>query len=240
MNTKKLLILALVILTIVLLGGIVQSQFKSKIDNNVNILLPKNQSNNNLYEKEIKVSQTPPVNKNIANPSTIIVPPLFPGAKWQEIPLDSSKTYDFEMVYDNFKYVQEQSKIKQKIIQLPGRLWVATVKNLSDSQLNDTIEKFQKYYDYGNDTLKSFGWDWQQNLDSKRISFSGPSADGALGSVWGYVKIQNDKLRLIGLNYQIIDYIDISNGGPIEYKCPCALELKVFESDEANVNNFIL
>lgn len=192
---------------------------------------------NNLHEVETKISQTPSVEQNTANQNTITFPTLFSGAKWQEMPFDSSKIMDFQMAYDDFKYVQEPAKRKQKIIQLPGHLWIATIKNLSDSQLNDTREKFQKYYD---DTLKSSGWDWQQDLDSKHISFSGPSADGALGSIWGYVKIQNEKLRLIGLGYQITDYTDVSNGGPIEIKCPCTLELKVFESNEASVNNFNL
>ncbi len=196
-----------------------------------------NYTDNNLHEIETKISQDPLASQNISNQNTIIVPALFSGIKWQEMPFDPSKIMDFQMAYDDFKYIQEPAKRHQKIIQLPGHLWVATVKNLSDSQLNDTREKFQKYYD---DSLKGTGWDWQQDFDSKHISFSGPSADGALGSIWGYVKIQNEKLRLIGLGYQIKDYIDVSNGGPIEIKCPCTLELKVFVSDESNVNNFSL
>jgi hypothetical protein len=153
------------------------------------------------------------------------------------MPFDSSKTMDFQMAYDDFNYVQEPAKRKQKIVQLPGHLWTSSVKNLSDSQLNDMREKFQKYYE---NSLKMSGWDWEQSLDKNHISFQGPAADGALGSIWGYVKIQNEKLRLIGLGYQITDYTDVSNGGPIEIKCPCTLELKVFESDEASVNNFSL
>lgn len=194
-----------------------------------------------VIEKKIEelqiTSEAPSVNQNATNQSNITVPPLFTNVKWQEMPFDSSKTMDFQMAYDDFKYVQEPAKRKQKIIQLPGHLWIATIKNLSDSQLNDTREKFQKYYD---DSLKVSGWDWQQDLDNKHISFSGPAADGALGSIWGYVKIQNEKLRLIGLGYQIKDYTDVSDGGPIEIKCPCTLELKVFESDEVNVNNYSL
>ena len=190
-----------------------------------------NSSDNNLHEVETKISQ------NMTNKSSIIVPALFSGANFQEINFDSFKTMDFEMAYDDFKYIQEPAKRHQKFTQLPGHLWVANVKNLSDSQLNNTREKFQKYYD---NSLKNVGWDWQQDLDSKQISFSGPAADGALGSIWGYVKIQNEKLRLVGLGYQITDYTDVSNGGPIEIKCPCTLELKVFVSDEASVSNFSL
>ena len=175
--------------------------------------------------------------ENEVKQNSVTIPTLFSGAKWQEVIFDPSKTMDFQMAYDDFKYIQEPAKRNQKFVQLPGHLWMATIKNLSDSQLNDTREKFQKYYD---DSLKSTGWDWQQDLDSKHISFSGPSADGPLGSIWGYVKIQNEKLRLLGLGYQITDYTDVSNGGPIEIKCPCTLELKVFESDEVSVNNYSL
>lgn len=201
-----------------------------------------NSSDNNLYEVETKVSQTPSSNPNTANQNIIIISPLFSGAEWQEIPFDSSEMGSFQMTYDDFKYVREstggkQKGGKQKFIQPPGHLWIATIKNLSGSQLNDTREKFQKYYD---DSLKVYGWDWQQDLDSKHISFSGPMADGALGGTWGYVRIQNKKLRLIGLSSHITDYTDVSDGGPIEIECPCTLELKVFESDEVNVNNFSL
>lgn len=182
-------------------------------------------------------SEAPPINQNTTNQSSVIAPPLFTDVRWQKVPFDPSKTMDFKMAYNDFKYIQEPTKRNEKFIQLPGHLWMTTIKNLSDSQLNDTRVKFQKYYD---GTLKDSGWDWQQDLDSMNISFSGPAADGPLGSIWGYVKIQNEKLRLIGLGYQITDYTDVSNGGPIEIKCPCTLELKVFESDEASVNNFSL
>ncbi len=182
--------------------------------------------------------KTSPVSTNNTDKNSISIPQLFADVQWQETPLTSSESRDFPLEYNNYSYVKELAQGQSKSTQLAGRLWTADIKNLSDSQLSNISDKFNNYY--SDESLKTSGWVRAQKLDDRQLSFQGVSADGVTGSAWGYIKIQNQKLKLLSLGYFITDFTDASNGGPLEIKCPCTLELQVFASDEADVNNFSL
>ncbi len=225
MNQKRFTNTALVVLITILVGTIGYFFLKKKSVVPTDI---------------ISLQQTVPadIHDTINQADIIVVPPLFTGVKWQEVPFDSSGRWDFQMKYDNFEYVKKQEEKKEKFIQLPGHLWIANVKNLSGLELNGIREKFITYYD--NSLYRSgSGWDEKQNFSSKQISFYRLTADGPLSSVWSYLKIQNEKLRLVGMSYSAEPLI--SNESPTDdIICPCTLELNVFVSDEVSVSSFNL
>lgn len=50
-----------------------------------------------------------------------------------------------------------------------------------------------------------------------------------LCSTSGFLKMQNNKLNVIGIQYEITDYTDASfKNEPIQIQCPCTLKLKIF------------
>lgn len=230
MNQKRFINTALVVLITILIGTTGYFFLKKKS------AVPTEQTQ--LTDK-ISSQQTVPTDKyDTINQSSIIVPPLFTDVRWQEVPFDSSRSWDFQMKYDNFEYVKNPAEKKEKFIQLPGHLWIANVKNLSSSELNKIRENFIKYYDdslYGSGS----GWGEKQNFNSKQISFYRLTADGVLGSSWSYLKIQNEKLRLVGMSYSAQPIIEKES--PMDdITCPCTLELNVFVSDEISVSSFSL
>ena len=166
----------------------------------------------------------------VTSTSDTSIPPLFSGATWTETILGANS---FLLSYDNYNYIQKSpTNIRQSInIQLPGHLWISTV-SLPD-QSRDAIRQFQKYY---NDFLKNSGWVGSQELPSKFMTIDAPAADGSTGSVWGYVKVKNNKLKSVGLQYEYIHFTNTSTDGPIEITCPCSVRLYVYVSEEVDVN----
>lgn len=143
--------------------------------------------------------------------------------KWQETKFDPTKN-------------EFQIGINQKYFQPPGRLWIASIKNISNKQMNE-ITKNINYNRFHND-LKKSGWNWQQTINNNQIIFA--EADGVTASIWGYLKIQNERLRIIGMAFEITDFTDASSKNePLVIKCPCTLNLKVFVSDEVAIKKLI-
>lgn len=157
----------------------------------------------------------------------ITIPPLIQGLVWKE-ETDNLLKGDYMVSYNNFKYQEDPKNRKQEIVKLYGQLWIANV--------YDQGEHFKNF----EDLLKKSGWNFSVDLDDIKLSFDGPQADGPNGSLWGYIKVENNKLRLIGLSSNLIEYTDVGNGGPVQVECPCTYELQVFESGEVDISQFSL
>lgn len=169
------------------------------------------------------------VDKNQTN-SSIKVPTLYPGAIWKE-EVNNPKDSGFFIYYDNFDYQSDVKNRQTNYIVPTGHLWTTTINNLNDVWAKRA--EFEKYY---SDQLGSSDWSWDKSLADRKIRVTGPSADSPISSVWGYIKTQNNKLKMIGFSYYISKFTDTGGGGPVEVKCPCDLELKVFVSDDVDLN----
>jgi len=188
--------------------------------------------------KEIVEERNEDFKEEIADIPTnldIFVPILYPEVNWQEVSFDPSRTADFQVGFKNFKYVEDIESREIEFRQLPGRLWKSTNTNLSSEQRSSIIKNFREYYQ---NSLAISVWDWQVDSDDNNISFTGPSAGGPLGSISGYVRIQNEKSTLVGLSFHTKDHAYADVNGPREIICPCTLELEVFVSDETQLSEF--
>jgi hypothetical protein len=173
------------------------------------------------------------INTQSVASSSISVPELYSAVKWREVPFEAVRPAEFQIYYNNFKYSQRENN-KDNSTQPHGRLWVSTNRHSSESELYDMRKRFNAHY---YDAFANSGWALEQDSESKQISFHGIVADGPLSNILGYVKIQDNKIRLIGLSYEISNFTTISGEyEPIQIACPCDLNLKVFVSDEVNLD----
>ncbi|TSC70251.1 MAG: hypothetical protein CEO12_455 [Parcubacteria group bacterium Gr01-1014_46] len=151
---------------------------------------------------------------------------LYPKLNWQKtVSVDGSS---YGIFLDNYDYIKDVSGSKSNNVTIPVEVWVATT-------TEKIYSEFSKYY---SDLLRQPGWnDGRIQIPSKSLTILPLTADGPLGSAWGYVNISSTTFRVIGLSYQLVKYIQISNNDePIEGECPCEFEYRVFVSDDVDIN----
>lgn len=127
--------------------------------------------------------------------------------------------------------LSDQSFPKQlKSAFLPGRGWEAYGDNLKESDLS-VMTKFLDHFDY--ESFYRLDSSWQARIPVAESFLDAPSADWPAGSLWGYLHLQNETLKLVGLSYtKFYKGPRISKENePYEGSCPCSLKLRVFYSD---------
>jgi hypothetical protein len=149
----------------------------------------------------------------------VSVPPPLNTPYYDVSWLSASSSGEFKISYTNGQTYQQPG----------GVTWTATVGDLSKSDIDELTDHLKKYY---STIYDSTGWKYSMKFPVQQIKLSGPSADGALGSVYGELKAQGTSIRLLAYSYQITKYKDISDGGPLQIACPCSIDLKIFISDD--------
>mgnify|MGYP001571233576 FL=1 len=159
----------------------------------------------------------------LVNPSlTTDVPPLFPQVSWEEF--KESKGY---------KSLGEQGLYSQGdvygSIRMNGQEWIASKKNLDRDSMRKLLVGFREYYDK---ELTELGW--STSYEDELYDFSPVAAGGPGGSIWGYVKVEDSKLREIVL--QEITPIEDFGGMAA---CPCDVAFRVFVSEAVSLEELI-
>lgn len=71
-----------------------------------------------------------------------------------------------------------------------GQEWTASKSDLDRESMDKILASFRAYYD---GELTKLGW--STNYEDETYNFSPLATDGPGGSVWGYVKVKDGKLR---------------------------------------------
>ncbi|OGY96280.1 MAG: hypothetical protein A2122_01515 [Candidatus Liptonbacteria bacterium GWB1_49_6] len=139
------------------------------------------------------------------------IPPLFPDVAWRTPSQEESHRDYFTIYIGNGTSLEE----------LNGTEWIFK----QNTQEGDKTfsQDFEIYY---RKEASEKGWGFE--IPFKNNTLQAPSADGPMGSLWGYLKRKDNLVRLIGLeSHWNYTYSSPEEGGV----CPCSEELRVFLSD---------
>lgn len=102
-----------------------------------------------------------------------------------------------------------------------GEEWHLTISDLSDQGLKDL--DFREHYA---DLLSSEGWTERIELDG--MKYMPIMADGPYSSVWGYLKLEGDAIKVIALAQETSGEQISGPDEPVLYSEPYEVSLKVF------------
>lgn len=152
------------------------------------------------------------------------IPDLPNGYDWQEIKLGKDESESYRMFWNT-----TGADATYGDTQFPTTLYFV--------DLNfDNVEEIIEYHDFASKFIEgavSNGWDYSVLYDNKRIS--GTAADGVFGSIYGIVRIKDDKIRSLGYSYNL--HPTSWEGLDSEVICPCRLHLEIFVGDEVDLEN---
>lgn len=114
-------------------------------------------------------------------------------------------------------------------ITFSGVEWSTVQKISNDKELGTVYTAFSKFYDT---QLTSSGW--KQKTEVASTPFESIATDGPTGSMWGYVKVENEKLQLVVLSEEI--YSAKETDPPT---CPCTVTYRVFITNPTPTANLI-
>lgn len=166
-----------------------------------------------LQKKETKIASSSSVPTATPTPTIedLLEPPeLYPEVNWGEfVESEFNKSLGRSALYSRGP------------IRMNGMEWEASKDNLNRDSMNALLTGFDKYYD---SELTKKGW--SNNYQDKQYDLSPLAADGPGGSIWGYIKVNNGKARVILLE----KITPVEDFGGVA-KCPCDVGLRVFVSD---------
>lgn len=150
------------------------------------------------------------------------IPPLFPQVSWEEF----IETQENKLLGEYGLY--SQGEIFGSI-RMNGQEWTASKGNLDRGSMDKLLASFRSYYD---NELTKLGWITYH--EDGTYNFSPSAADGPGGSIWGYVKVKDGKIREVLL--QNITPIEDFGGRAV---CPCNVTFRVFVSEEVLLEELI-
>lgn len=110
-----------------------------------------------------------------------------------------------------------------------GQEWIASEENLDRDLMNKLLVSFREHYDK---ELTNLGW--SAHYEDEMYNFSPLAADEPGGSIWGYVKVKDGKLREVLLQKvtPTEDFGDMAT-------CPCKVTFRVFVSEAVPLEELI-
>lgn len=116
---------------------------------------------------------------------------------------------------------------------LSGQAWKSHISSDDIDEIWAGIEKFTGYYD----TLLE-GKEWSLDYNYGGYELSPMTADGPEGSVWSYLSVTDDRLKMVTLSWnKVSNLADVGYG--VREACPCQVEYEVFVSDEIAIDEII-
>ena len=117
------------------------------------------------------------------------IPELYPELSWKELALEK---IDFNNLhFDDFRFRQDRTEFISDWADLNGTVWV--------SESSEKVRReFEAYY---HTEFTKRGWKRTITSDRHRFVLQGVVADGVLGSVWSYIELQEDDVRVVALAY---------------------------------------
>lgn len=178
--------------------------------------LQKELSENNKVDIQKESDHTSLINNSVE---------LFPEINWELI--KENKIFDFAVYYDNYSTATDSANAIVGNKALVGQLWGSTVGNLNHDELGQLVKSFSEYY--SSEELESEGW--QEFVNYEGIRLSALAADGPSGSVWGYLYIEDEELKVIIVSHETEGPWTTSENTPATLNCPCTISFEVFVSE---------
>lgn len=173
-----------------------------------------------ITQKSPKITVNPTINtaKPTLNPEeTLKAPKLYSGFEWIEVDTNEANSMQRNLSKAPLLYVNYDPVF----ISIRGREW-----KYNSGTLNTFEEMYalrEKHTTYYSNEASNFGWEQSVDYKNKRVNVI--AADGPGGSLWGYVKIVEDKMRVIILQESNDEAVLPIPG------CPCKMSFRVFVSE---------
>lgn len=161
-------------------------------------------------------SFVPTATKKLTPNNSIPTLPLYPQFMWTKTSDADNKSIEKTSSTLLYKNAGEPTAIK-----FSGAEWNTVQKVLSNKELGTVDNAFAKYSDT---QLKNSGWDQKTTIGT--TTFDTIAADGTTGSIWGYVKVENENLQLIILSEEI-EHTKATEPPT----CPCTVTYRIFEAN---------
>ena len=157
------------------------------------------------------------------NPESFFeAPRLYPEFEWEEfIESEFNKSLSESALYSQ--------KGNWGSIRMNGEEWTASKDNLDRDSMEVLLTGFDEYY---NSELTQRGW--SNIYEDEQYNLVPLSADGPGGSIWGYIKVNDGKLRVILLE----KFTPIEGFGGVA-TCPCDIGFRVFVSDVESIEELV-
>jgi hypothetical protein len=153
-------------------------------------------------------------NSELENDNTFEVPELYPEVDWNEF----TQSENEKSLGQNALYFE---KGIYEPIEMGGQEWIASMENLSNEEMHNLISNFNQYYQTELERRS-----WSNKYEDEHYGFIPIAADGTMGSIWGYLKAKNGKIRVIALEHR-----QPPESASNSLKCPCDVKFKVFVSE---------
>ncbi|MDP4010307.1 MAG: hypothetical protein Q8P37_00390 [Candidatus Spechtbacteria bacterium] len=161
---------------------------------------------------------------------SINIPSLYPDFFWEELTKEESSLGDFAIYYNNYQREKDRTKWSTDSASLKGDEWTTQIEIGDAAETNRPI--FSQYYE---DELSPNGW--VQGIEFEGFTISAISADRPGGSIWGYVKLQDGKIRAVILSWMLTEF-GAQPDTPL-FTCPCTETFEVFISEEVQVGTIL-
>ncbi len=151
-------------------------------------------------------------------------PPFYPGLSWT---VDDKQELGTDI---KDRVIHYSSKNTFGYFGMTGKEWTATKRNISKEEIYAINKDFESYYD--REVLK-FGW--LRDTEINGFSLSPMVADGPIGSIWGYIKVQNRKIEAIIFSWLPVSISGMGSTG----KCPCDITFRIFVSNPQDLTKVL-
>src|SRR3989344_3315032 len=184
------------------------------------ILLPKTEKQKS--QTPITSNSTPVITPTPVPEDALEAPELYPEFEWEEfIESELNKSLSESALYSQ--------KGNWGSIRMNGKEWTASKDNLDRDSMEVLLTGFDVYY---NSELTQRGWSYI--YEDEQYNLVPLSADGPGGSIWGYIKVNDGKLRVILLQ----KLTPIEDFGGVA-TCPCSIGFRVFVSDIESIEELV-
>lgn len=161
------------------------------------------------------------------------LPEFFPEASWEKVSA-SEPHFGESRIFCGF------GRIICGDSYICGDEWVTRINVSTYEEMWSKVDAFREYF---RSELSKRGWAWRVNV--RGFELTGAAADEPCGmsSTWGYIKVQNERLRTIILDYSSFVYGPERIGdewAPCRRKdCPCEIEFRIFISKIISLDEFL-
>lgn len=132
--------------------------------------------------------------ENVAKENIQAIPPLPAQFTWNKLrPSESIENY-------NQIYITKEPEIFYEPAKVSGEVWIANLRQIKSQDFNPQRDLINYY------SIKLGELNWNSEKESEGYTLNAMAGDGGLGSITGYIQIDQDKVQIINLGYNVTSF----------------------------------
>ncbi len=143
-----------------------------------------------------------------------------------------------EAMNRNFYIYFDNTSNENVSVPVSGRLYSTTIDFENVASMNDAFYSASSDVVPSSDMFYENGWEHSYDIGNYRIS--GVSASGVLGEEYAYLFLNDNLIKTAIVKMQKNSIIIDGTNEQLQYDCPCSIDFEVFESDEVDINDYLV